>query len=191
MVVKNSEIIFVSVKPTVVSNVLEEVKPLSAEKLFISIAMGVTLKQIEQGLSQQARVIRVMPNTPMLVKKGASVFVKGTKVNDSDVKITQSLLKSVGICEEVPESYIDAVTGLSGSGPAYIFVLIEALADGAVKMGLPRELAYKLAAQTVAGAGELVYENINQQHPGQLKDNVTSPAGSTAAGLYFLEKNSK
>lgn len=144
-----------------------------------------------KGLCEKSRVIRVMPNTPMLVKKGASVFVRGTNATKDDVSVTRKLLESVGICEEVPESYLDPVTALSGSGPAYVFVAIEALADGGVKMGLPRELAYKLASQTVLGAGELVLQNINVRHPGQLKDDVTSPAGSTAAGLSFLEKNSK
>lgn len=129
-----------------------------------------------------------MPNTPMLVKKGASVYVRGKNATKDDAHVTRQLLESVGICEEVPESYLDPVTALSGSGPAYVFVAIEALADGGVKMGLPRELAYKLASQTVLGAGELVFQNINIRHPGQLKDDVTSPAGSTAAGLNFLEK---
>lgn len=127
----------------------------------------------------------------MLVKKGASVYVRGTNATQCDAQVTRQLLESVGICEEVPESYLDPVTALSGSGPAYVFVAIEALADGGVKMGLPRELAYKLASQTVMGAGELVFQNINIKHPGQLKDDVTSPAGSTAAGLHFLEMHSE
>ncbi|XP_063705020.1 pyrroline-5-carboxylate reductase 3 isoform X2 [Culicoides brevitarsis] len=188
-VVKNSEIVFLSVKPVIMPSVLAQIRNLSADKLFISIAMGITLQQLEKGLSDKSRVIRVMPNTPMLVKKGASVYVKGSKATSNDAKTTRQLLESVGICEEVPESYLDPVTALSGSGPAYIFVAIEALADGAVKMGLPRELAYKLASQTVLGAGELVYQNINIRHPGQLKDDVSSPAGSTTAGLGFLEKS--
>uniref|UniRef100_A0A336KLF9 Pyrroline-5-carboxylate reductase n=1 Tax=Culicoides sonorensis TaxID=179676 RepID=A0A336KLF9_CULSO len=188
-VVEKSDIIFLSVKPVVMPSILTEIREMSADKLFISIAMGVTLKQLEKGLSPKSRVIRVMPNTPMLVKKGASVYVKGTNATQLDALTTKRLLQSVGICEEVPESYLDPVTALSGSGPAYIFIAIEALADGGVKMGLPRELAYKLASQTVLGSGELVFQNINVKHPGQLKDDVTSPAGSTAAGLYFLEKN--
>lgn len=130
-----------------------------------------------------------MPNTPALVNQGCSVFVRGNKATDSDAKIAQTLFQSIGTCEEVSESLMDPITALSGSGPAYVFVMIEALADGGVKMGLPRDLAYRLASQTVLGAGQLVRDS--GRHPGQLKDDVTSPAGSTAAGLWHLEKNGK
>lgn len=142
-----------------------------------------------QSLSSKARVIRAMPNTPALVRNGATVYVRGVAATSNDSSLTQKLFEAVGTCEEVTESMMDPVTALSGSGPAYIFVLIEALADGGVKMGLPRDLAYRLAAQTVLGAGKLVRET--GRHPGQLKDDVTSPAGSTAAGLAFLEQNGK
>lgn len=160
-----------------------------------------------QLLPKDARVIRVMPNTPALVRSGTSVFVSGSKATEKDADVTRTLLKSVGTCEEVSENLLDAITALSGSGPAYvikgfvysqcngfigkfiffqIYVLIESLADGGVKMGLPRDLAYRLAAQTVLGAGKMVRDtNI---HPGILKDDVMSPAGSTAAGLYVLEQ---
>ncbi|RZF36962.1 hypothetical protein LSTR_LSTR004650 [Laodelphax striatellus] len=186
-VVESSDVVIIAVKPTVVRTVLNEAKPAIKDRhLFISVAMGVSLKQIEQAVPKGTRVIRAMPNTPALVRRGASVFVCGSSANESDAAITKKLFESVGICEQVPEYLLDAVTGLSGSGPAYIYVLIEALADGAVRMGLPRDLAYKLAAQTVVGAGQMVLDT--KEHPGQLKDNVTSPAGSTAAGLYWLEK---
>lgn len=128
-----------------------------------------------------------MPNTPAVVQQGCSVFVRGNRATDSDVAITKSLLESIGTCDEVSENLMDPITALSGSGPAYVFVMIEALADGGVKMGLPRDLAYRLASQTVLGAGQLVRDS--GKHPGQLKDDVTSPAGSTAAGLDHLEKN--
>lgn len=128
-----------------------------------------------------------MPNTPALVNQGCSVFVRGTSATESDAELTQTLFESIGTCEEIPESLMDPVTALSGSGPAYVFVMIEALADGAVNMGLPRDMAYRLAAQTVLGSGLLVRDS--KRHPGQLKDDVTSPAGSTAAGLSHLEKN--
>lgn len=140
-----------------------------------------------QNLSKNARVIRVMPNTPALVQSGCSVYVRGTRATDNDARVTQSLLEAIGTCEEVPEHFLDPVTALSGSGPAYVFVMIEALADGAVRMGLPRDLAYRLASQTVMGSGHLVRDS--KEHPGQLKDNVTSPAGSTAAGLKHLEES--
>nr|AAV31912.1 pyrroline-5-carboxylate reductase [Aedes aegypti] len=186
-VVKRSDVIFVSVKPTVVPTVLENVRSESDGKLFISIAMGVTLADLEQSLSSNARVIRVMPNTPALVRSGASVYVRGKTATPDDCSVTQKLFEAIGTCEEVAESMMDPVTALSGSGPAYIFVLIESLADGGVRMGLPRDLAYRLAAQTFLGAGQLVRDT--GRHPGQLKDDVTSPAGSTAAGLAFLEQN--
>lgn len=138
-------------------------------------------------LPKDSRVIRVMPNTPAIVNQGCSVFVRGTMATEADAELTQNLFEAIGTCEEIPESFMDAVTGLSGSGPAYVFVMIEALADGGVRMGLPRDLAYRLASQTVLGSGQMVRDS--QRHPGQLKDDVTSPAGSTAAGLSYLEKN--
>ncbi|EDX12559.1 GD19166 [Drosophila simulans] len=184
-VVQQSDVVFVSVKPQVVPSVLSEIQPLSSGKLFLSVAMGITLSSIESSLSPQARVIRVMPNLPAVVCSGCSVFVRGSKATDADAEITQKLLQSVGTCEPVDESQLDVVTALSGSGPAYVFVMIEALADGAVHMGMPRDLAYRLASQTVLGAGHMVRDS--GMHPGQLKDGVTSPAGSTAAALRQLE----
>ncbi|XP_018570695.1 pyrroline-5-carboxylate reductase isoform X2 [Anoplophora glabripennis] len=148
--------------------------------------MGVSTKALEQLLPSSSRVIRIMPNTPALVRNAASVFVTGRKATEADVRITKRLLESVGTCEQVPEGLLDPITALSGSGPAYIYVLIEALADGGVKMGLPRDLAYRLASQTVLGAAQMVRDT--KAHPGVLKDDVTSPAGSTAAGLHFLEQ---
>lgn len=185
-VVNKSDIVFVSVKPTVVSTVLHDVKPVSSGKLFISIAMGITLREIEKMLPDDARVIRVMPNTPALVREACSVYVRGTHATDGDANIAQSLFESIGTCEEVTENLMDPITALSGSGPAYVYVMIESLADGGVKMGLPRDLAYRLAAQTVLGSGQLV--RTSGTHPAQLKDDVTSPAGSTASGLHYLEK---
>ncbi|XP_034113415.1 LOW QUALITY PROTEIN: pyrroline-5-carboxylate reductase 3 [Drosophila nasuta] len=186
-VVEQSKIVFISVKPQVVPQVLSEIKDLSANKLFLSVAMGITLKTLESSLSADSRVIRVMPNTPALVCSGCSVFVRGKLANDADAQITKRLLEAVGTCEQVDESQLDIVTALSGSGPAYVFVMIEALADGAVRMGMPRDMAYRLAAQTVLGSGHMVREC--NTHPGQLKDNVTSPAGSTAAALKHLEQS--
>nr|AFS17324.1 pyrroline-5-carboxylate reductase [Belgica antarctica] len=186
-VVRKSDVIFVCVKPNVVKTALDDVKSLSSGKLFVSIAMGITLREIEQILPSDSRVIRVMPNTPAIVQAAASVFVRGTKATEDDTKLVRNILKSIGTVDEVSEYLMDPITALSGSGPAYIFVLIEALADGGVKMGLPRDLAYRLASQTVMGSGKLVNES--GTHPGILKDNVTSPAGSTASGLHHLEKN--
>lgn len=186
-VVKNSDIVFISVKPYVVPTVLNDIKgsDVGRDKLYLSIAMGVPLKQLQRGLPKDSRVIRVMPNTPAIVQCGASVFVRGSSATDEDASLTKKLLQSIGICEEVTESHMDAVTALSGSGPAYVFLFIEALADGGVKMGLPRDLAYKLASQTVLGSGRMVRDT--KQHPGKLKDDVTSPGGSTASGIHYLE----
>ncbi|XP_058831222.1 pyrroline-5-carboxylate reductase 3-like [Topomyia yanbarensis] len=186
-VVKKSEVIFISVKPWVVPTVLKQVNMASKEKLFISIAMGVSLAEIEEMLLPTARVIRVMPNTCTAVRSGASVYVRGKTATEDDCSLTQVLFEAVGTCDEVTEALIDPITALSGSGPGYVFVMIEAMADGAVKMGLSRDLAYKLAAQTVMGAGRMVRET--GAHPGQLKDDVASPAGSTIEGLSYLEKH--
>lgn len=187
-VVEGSDIVIIATKPTVVSIALADIKKneIKADKLFLSIAMGVTIKQLEQMLPYEARVIRTMPNTPALVQNAASVFVSGTNATKDDGRVTKRLLESIGTCEEVPEHYIDAITALSGSGPAYVYLMIEALADGGVKMGLPRDLAYRLASQTVLGAGQMVRDT--KTHPGVLKDDVSSPSGSTAYGLHYLEE---
>ncbi|KXJ81768.1 hypothetical protein RP20_CCG017894 [Aedes albopictus] len=186
-VVQRSEVVFITVKPWVVPAVLKQVLTNSKDKLFISVAMGVKLKELEASLLPTARVIRVMPNTATLVRAGASVFVRGSAATEDDCSLTQSLLESVGTCDEVTEQLIDPITALSGSGPGYVFTMIEAMADGAVKMGLSRDLAYKLAAQTVMGSGKMVLET--GAHPGQLKDDVASPGGSTITGISFLEKH--
>jgi len=188
-VVKSSEVVMISVKPSVVQEVLQDLKsvPNLKDKLFISIAMGITLADIEGWLPPACRVVRVMPNTPVLVREGAAVLVAGSAAGEADIKLTQQLFEAVGSCAVGYEGQLDAVTALSGSGPAYVYLMIEALADGGVKMGLPRALAQELAAQTIVGAGRMVQQT--GIHPAQLRDNVTSPAGSTAAGLHHLEKN--
>lgn len=186
-VVENTDVVFLSTKPDVIPEVLNDVHSLSANKLFISIAMGVPISALTKKLQSSARVIRVMPNTPMMVQSGCAVFSRSENATDEDASLTQTLFSSIGTCEEVPESFFDAATALSGSGPAYVYVMIEALADGGVKMGLPRDLSYRLAAQTVMGAGKMVKET--GVHPAQLKDDVSSPAGSTIYALHYLEQN--
>ena len=176
----------VAVKPFQVIELLEGLAPVATAKhLFISIAAGVTLEQLEVALGGKARVIRVMPNTPALVGEGAAGFVRGARAKASDARLAQQMLGAVGVAVEVPERLINAVTGLSGSGPAYGFQMIEALSDGAVAVGLPRELATQLAAQTLIGAGKMVLET--GEHPGALKDMVTSPGGTTIEGLHEME----
>lgn len=186
-VAQQSKIVFLSVKPQQIAQVLSELRDaIQPHHLIVSIAAGVSLKTLANGLSENARLIRVMPNTPALVGYGASAFSRGAKATNDDSAIVQRLLSNVGVAVEVPEKLLDAVTGLSGSGPAYVYQIIEALSDGGVRMGLPRDTATKLAAQTVLGAAQMVLTT--GQHPGQLKDAVTSPGGTTIAGLHALER---
>ena len=155
--------------------------------LVISIAAGVKLAALEQAVGERARVVRAMPNTPAAVGKGASGFCMGQLAQDDDRATAKLILGSVGLAVEVPERLMDAVTGLSGSGPAYVYLFIDALADGGVKAGLPRADAIRLAAQTVWGAAAMVLET--GEHPAVLKDIVTSPGGTTIAGLAELERH--
>ena len=186
-VARQSNVIFLAVKPQqmtqVLADLLDVVRP---EHLIVSIAAGVSIKTLTSGLSPNSRLIRVMPNTPCLVGCGASAFSRGTLATDEDAALVQKLLSNVGLAVEVPEKLLDAVTGLSGSGPAYVYQIIEALSDGGVRMGLPRDIATKLAAQTVLGSAQMVLST--GQHPGLLKDAVASPGGTTIAGLHALER---
>ncbi|XP_076687124.1 uncharacterized protein LOC143378901 isoform X1 [Andrena cerasifolii] len=184
-VVDYGDILILSVKPQVIPKVLPDLK--NYNKLLMSIAMGIPLAYLEKAVPQGTPVIRVMPNTPVLVGCGATVFARGTSAGDKEAEIAEKLFCSVGFCEEISESMIDPVTALAGSGPAYVYMMIEALADGGVKMGLMRSIAYKLAAQTVLGAGAMVMET--NSHPAQLKDDVTSPAGSTITAVHYLEQH--
>ena len=154
-------------------------------KLLISIVAGLSIASLEKAAGEKLRVIRVMPNTPALVLAGASAFATGTQATDEDAEIAQRIFGGVGVALRVKESLLDAVTGLSGSGPAYVYTIIEALADGGVLMGLPRDLALQLAAKTVAGAAEMVLQA--GLHPAVLRDQVASPGGTTIAGLEALE----
>ncbi len=182
-----SSVVFLAVKPQQMAAILTELRSaVRRDQLVVSIAAGVSLKTLTAGLGDETRLIRVMPNTPCLVGCGASAFSRGTRATDNDAKLVQKLLTNVGLAFEVPEKQLDAVTGLSGSGPAYVYQMIEALSDGGVRMGLPREIATKLAAQTVLGAAQMVLST--GQHPGSLKDAVTSPGGTTIAGLHALER---
>jgi pyrroline-5-carboxylate reductase len=156
-----------------------------AGKLLISIVAGLPLATLEEAAGPKFRVIRVMPNTSALVLQGASAFALGTAAVEADAQLAQQIFGSVGVAARVKEGWMDAVTGLSGSGPAFIYTVIEALADGGVLMGLPRELALQLAAKTVAGAGEMVLQS--GLHPAALRDQVTSPGGTTIAGVEALE----
>lgn len=185
-VVANSDVLVLAVKPQHMTGAMQEMRaPLSDRHLIVSIAAGVTLAKMSQALGEDRRIVRVMPNTPALVGAGASTFALGGKATAEDAKLAQAMLSMVGIAVEVPEHLLDAVTGLSGSGPAYVYQIIEALSDGGVRVGLPRNIATLLAAQTVLGAAKMVLET--GEHPGTLKDAVTSPGGTTIAGLHAME----
>jgi pyrroline-5-carboxylate reductase len=186
-VLKSASVIVLAVKPQQVADVLTEIQPhFTPRHLLVSIAAGVTLERMEHTLPARARVIRVMPNTPALVGASASGFACGKSATSSDAKLAERLLSAVGVAVQVKEGQLDAVTGLSGSGPAYVYQFIEALSDGGVACGLPRDLSTKLAAQTVLGAARMVLET--GEHPGALKDAVTSPGGTTIEGIHELEK---
>ena len=182
--VEASNIIIIAVKPKDVPGVLEEMHEISEEKLIISIAAGVPVGAIEAVISENP-VIRVMPNTPCMVGAGVSVISRGSKATDEHVERAKTILGSVGFISEVPETLMDVVTGLSGSGPAYVAIMIDALSDGGVKMGLPRNTATKLAAQTVFGTAKMILEK--GIHPAKLRDMVTSPGGTTIEGISALE----
>jgi pyrroline-5-carboxylate reductase len=186
-VVQLSDVVVLAVKPQSMRLVLENVRPfVTHDHLIVSIAAGITIASIVQGLGSQARVVRVMPNTPALIGEGASAYALGPGVSADDERVVKAFLDSVGRTVGVAESLLDAVTGLSGSGPAFVYVMIEALADGGVRVGLPRDVATLLATQTVLGAAKMVRDT--GQHPGWLKDQVASPGGTTIAGLHALEQ---
>lgn len=182
-----ADVILLAVKPQVAAVVLRAAAPaLSADKLLISICAGISLATLESHGGGAARYIRSMPNTPALVGEGATALAAGPRTTAADVAFAEQLFTSVGRCSVVAESYLDAVTGLSGSGPAFVMLVIEGLADGGVRAGLPRHIALELATQTVLGSAKLVRET--KQHPGVLKDQVTSPAGTTIEGVATLER---
>jgi pyrroline-5-carboxylate reductase len=188
-VAKFADVLILATKPDQVAAALGEIDAsLKSKKdyLLMSIAAGVTISKLEGTLPAGARVIRVMPNTPALIGESASAFAPGKNATAADADLAKKLLSAVGIAFQVKESLLDAVTGLSGSGPAYVYQFIEALSDGGVASGLPRDIATRLAAQTVAGAAHMVLQT--GQHPGALKDQVASPGGTTIEGLHELEK---
>lgn len=185
-VVDQSTIVILAVKPQSFPAVVKSLDGQStAGRLFVSILAGVPLSALQQGLKTN-RIARVMPNTPCLVGQGAAGYAFADPALEQDAKVVEQLFSSVGIAFSVPERLLNAVTGLSGSGPAYVYMMIESLSDGGVRMGLPRQVATQLAAQTVLGAAQMVLAT--GEHPGVLKDRVASPAGTTIAGLQVLEK---
>lgn len=186
-IAKNADILILAVKPQVMGPVLKELsRAIGRTKLVISIAAGIPLSFLEGNLGKGVRVIRTMPNTPALIGEGATALARGSHATERDLETARRIFDAVGKTVIVPESQMDAVTGLSGSGPAYGFIILEALSDGGVRMGLPRDTALLLAAQTMLGAAKLFLSG--DRHPGQLKDMVTSPGGTTIAGIQALEE---
>ncbi|HVX15222.1 MAG TPA: pyrroline-5-carboxylate reductase [Pirellulales bacterium] len=185
-VAAHADQLFLAIKPQQMADVLGQLAGrLNERNLVVSVAAGIPLSTISQMLGPGPRLVRVMPNTPCLIGQGASAYCLGPGATADDGQLVGKLLEAVGRAFEVPEKLLDAVTGLSGSGPAFVYLMIEALSDGGVRMGLPRDVALALAAQTVRGAAELVLSSA--QHPAVLKDQVASPGGTTIAGLQVLE----
>ena len=188
---KKCDIIMLAVKPQILKEVLCDIRSVvGSDKLLISVAAGVPIFISDSVLRGESKkkfsVVRTMPNTPSLVQEGVTAISAGKYVSKADLKIAHQIFEAVGLTVNVEEKQLDAVTGLSGSGPAYIFMLIESLSDAGVKMGLSREVANTLTIQTVLGSAKLARES--GKHPGELKDMVTSPAGTTITGLHALEE---
>ncbi len=186
--VAKSDIVIYAVKPQIMAAVLKETaEKLDMSKLIISIAAGVPMQAIESFLNKELRLIRVMPNIAAAVKEAATAVAAGKHASEEDIKLAMTIFNSIGKTVFIPENYLmDAITGLSGSGPAYIFLIVEAMADAGVKVGLSRQEAFFLSAQTVLGAAKMLIET--REHPGQLRDRVTSPGGTAIAGLATLEE---
>lgn len=187
-VARKSEIIIYATKPQILAAVLKETaRVLDKTKLIISIAAGVPLAAIQSGLKKELRLIRVMPNICAFVKESATAIAAGKHTEKGDIEMAKAIFDSVGISVFIKENILmDAFTGLSGSGPAYVFLIIDAMADAGVKMGLSRKDSLLLSAQTVLGSAKLLLES--KEHPGQLKDRVTSPGGTSIAGIHTLEQ---
>lgn len=182
-----AEVVLLSVEPQILDHVLDELRPvLDLDCLVISVAAGYPIGRVAARLAPGTRIVRAMPNTPSSIRAGVSAVTFGPGVTQEDLAVATAIFESVGKIVLVEERLIDAVTALSGSGPAYVYLMIEALADGGVKVGLPRAIAEVLAAQTVAGSAQLALET--GEHPGRLKDRVASPGGTTMAGLQKLEE---
>lgn len=184
-VAQKSRVLILAVKPDKVAAVLSRVKDDASRRLVISIAAGVSIESIQAVIGGQSRVVRVMPNTPALVLEGASALCASPPCTEEDVRTALEIFSSVGRCMQVEERLMNAVTALSGSGPAFCFLFVEAMADGGVRAGLPRNLAMELAAATLKGAAAMVLET--GRHPGDLKDMVASPGGTTIDGIGVLE----
>lgn len=186
-VAKESETIILAVKPNMYKSVVEEIKSeLTEDKLIITIAAGISIENMEEWLGDDLKIIRTMPNTPALVGQAMSAVCPNKNVSEEELKYCINIFESFGECEVLEEKYFNGFIAVAGSSPAYVFMFIEAMADGAVKLGIPRAKAYKMAAQSVLGSAKMVLET--GKHPGELKDMVCSPAGTTIDAVVELEK---
>jgi len=185
-VVQESKFVILAVLPQVIDDVLEEISPVITEDhVIITIAAGISIDHVHKHFNKNVSIVRIMTNTPALVRAAATAISSNKFVKQTELEYVINLFKALGLVVELEEKHLDAVTGLSGSGPAYLFIIIESLADGGVKMGLPRDIALKLAAQTVFGAAKLVLET--EKHPGELKDMVATPGGTTITAIHEIE----
>ncbi len=185
-VVQESKFVILAVLPQVIDSVLEEISPIITEDhVIITIAAGISIDHVYKHFNKNVSIVRVMTNTPALVRAAASAISHNEFIKQIELEYVINLFSALGLVVELEEKHLDAVTGLSGSGPAYLFIIIESLADGGVKMGLPRDIAIKLAAQTALGAAKLVLET--KKHPGELKDMVATPGGTTITAIHEIE----
>ncbi len=186
--VRDASVVVLAVKPQNIDGVIAEIRThLKPNALVISILAGITTRTLAKSIGHECPVVRAMPNTPALVNEGSTAIVAGRHATGDHLTIARQLFEAVGMVEIVPEELLDAVTGLSGSGPAYVYMVIEAMTDGGVKQGLPRPVAHRLAAQTVYGASKLVIDT--KSHPAILRDEVTTPGGTAIAAVADLEKH--
>ncbi len=186
--VRDASLIVLATKPQVISTVIDEIRDaVSDDTLIVSVLAGITTDSLQEAFGQELPVVRTMPNTPMLVDEGATAIARGKFATPHHLHVVKRMFEAVGKVEEVPEYLMDAVTGLSGSGPAYVYMFIEAMTDAGVKQGLPRHTAARLAAQTVYGAAKLVLDT--GKHPAILKDEVTTPGGTTISAIAELESH--
>ena len=182
---EGADVVLLAVKPQILTPVVQEIAGVVDHALLISVAAGIDTARIEREASGNPRVVRAMPNTPSRIKQGATAVCAGRHATEDDLRLAECILENVGCVVRVDEVHMDAVTGLSGSGPAFVFLIIDSFCDAGVKVGLSREVALKLAAQTIQGSARLLQET--NEHPGRLKDEVTSPGGTAIAGLHTLE----
>lgn len=186
-VAKKADVLVLAVKPYCLKNVIEEIRDdISDDVVIVSIAAGIPIVEIEKYFQRDVKIVRAMPNTPALVQEGMSALSPCPRVNEEELNLICNIFNSFGKCEVVSENLMDVVTALSGSSPAFIFMVIEAMADAAVREGFPRDKAYTFASQTLLGSAKMVLET--KKHPGELKDMVTSPGGTTIEGVAILEK---